>query len=549
MARIAVDITPLLPGGINGGAKPMVVALLQELPRLLANDEFILWTADYNHEELAFLDGPNLKRVCVHHMGAGGNEKQSTGFMWFITRTRALAKRWIPERLKRWLRVTYYRARSSHLSVPFIKQQDIDFLFCPFSSTPIFYDPAVLTLCVIYDLQFLDYPNFFTESERFYRKMHFDQICHTADHIATISEFTRQSVLKNSNLLPEQITTIHIGLVHDYSNASSLSETQQVFERLKLDYQRYLFYPANFWAHKNHKALLEGFWRFREKFPGSDLKIVCTGALDDRRSVFYAEVEKLRLQQYIVTPGFLPDREIGFLYRGARGLIFPSLYEGFGIPLLEAMQAGIPIACSNVTSLPEIGGGAVFYFNPENISEITQAIEELEFNETLRNDLIQEGYKRLQLFGDAQDMAQNYGNLIHTMLKKKKKINLYGLHGMTEDQWFNESAYLAVPTSNNERSLEFSFHIPDWYPGKLVLTLLEANQQIAKYTGERGMVLHQTLELPRHECIIELHFSPVFTPANLGIADDHRHLGAICKSFHVKSSTGILLFDAFTSIK
>ncbi len=549
MARIAVDVTPLLPGGINGGAKPMVVALLQELPGLLTNDEFILWTADYNHEELAFLDGPNLNRVCVHHMGAAEHEKQTIGFKWFIKRVRALAKHWIPERVKRWLRATYYRARSAHLSIPFIKHQNIDLLFCPFSSTPISYDPTVSTLSVIYDLQFLDYPNFFTESERFYRKLHFDQICRTADHIVTISEFTRQSVLKNSNLLPEQITTIHIGLVHDYSKASNPSEIQQVFERLKLDYQRYLFYPANFWAHKNHKALLEGFRRFREKFPKSDLKIVCTGALDDRRSFFYTEVEQLGLQQHIVTPGFLPDREIGFLYRGTRGLIFPSLYEGFGIPLLEAMQAGIPIACSNVTSLPEIGGDAVLYFNPGNISEITQAIEELEFNETLRNDLIREGHKRLQIFGDAKNMAQNYGNLIHTMLKKKKKINLYGLHGVTEDRWFYENAYLIIPTSNKERFLEFSFHIPDWYPGKLVLTLFESNQQIAEYSGGRGMILRQNLELPVHECIIEIRFSPVFTPASLGIADDHRRLGATCEFFHVKSSTGVLLFDALTSIK
>ena len=87
MSKIAVDVTPLLPGGINGGAKPMVVALLQELPRLLNEDEFILWTADYNHDELAFLDKPNLKRVCVHYMGAAGHGKQATGFKGLIKKS------------------------------------------------------------------------------------------------------------------------------------------------------------------------------------------------------------------------------------------------------------------------------------------------------------------------------------------------------------------------------------------------------------------------------------------------------------------------------
>ena len=77
MAKIAVDVTPLLPGGINGGAKPMVIALLQELPQLLNDDEFILLTADYSHDELAFLDRYNLQRVCVHRSNTAGEKNQT----------------------------------------------------------------------------------------------------------------------------------------------------------------------------------------------------------------------------------------------------------------------------------------------------------------------------------------------------------------------------------------------------------------------------------------------------------------------------------------
>ncbi len=544
MSKIAVDVTPLLPGGINGGAKPMVVALLQDLPRLFTGDDFILLTADYSHDELAFLDRPNLKRVCIHHTGAAGFEKQSIGFTWFIKKIQTLAKRWLPERAKRWLRATYSLVRPVRFSTPFIKQQNIDFLLCPFSSTPIYYDPTVPTLSVIYDLQFLDYPDFFSESERFYRRMHFDQICQIADHVVTISEFTRQSVLKNSALVPEQVTTIHIGLIHDYSNGFDFSETQKVFEQLELKPQRYLFYPANFWAHKNHRSLLEGFCLFREKFPESDLKIVCTGALDDRRSVLFVEAENMGLDQHVVTPGFLSDREIGILYQGAKGLIFPSLYEGFGIPLLEAMQAGIPVACSNVTSLPEIGGDSVLYFNPENIHAISQAIETLEFDETLRGELIQKGSKRLQLFGDAERMAQNYGNLIHRMLGEEKKIYAYGLHGLTEDGWFSENAFLAIPNSTTDRFLEFSIHIPDWIPGRLNITLTESKKQVAEYSCDHGKILNETLVLPPHRGIVEIRFSPVYTPASLGIAEDKRALSASCEFFRIKSSDGALLFDA-----
>lgn len=546
MPRIAVDVTPLLPGGINGGAKPMVVALLQELPRLMADDEFILWTADYSHDELAFLDRPNLKRVCIRFSGSGESEKQ-LGVKRFIKNGWDLAKRWLPQDIQYRLRALYYRNRLSPLSsVPNVHQKDqgIDFLFCPFGA-PTYYNPGTPILSIVYDLQFLDYPGFFTEQERFYRQLHFDQVCQRADHVATISEFTRQSVLRNSNLSPEQVTTIHIGFIHDYSIATDPLETQKVLERLGLKPKRYLFYPANFWAHKNHGILLQAFQLFRQKHPESDLKIVLTGALDDRREMLVADAKRMGLDAHVITPGFLPDREIGILYGHAKGLIFPSLYEGFGIPLLEAMQAGIPVACSNVTSLPEIGDEAVLYFNPRDASEVGQSIEALEFNEELRNELIRKGHERLLFFGDARVMAQSYASLIRRIISSKRKIYAYGLHGLTEDRWFQENAYLSFPASSQERFLEFSIQVPTWMPNGQTLTITRAGAQLASYRCDRGGRLAASLALPSSSDMLEMRFSTAYAPAGLGIANDNRPLSALCESLRIKSADDTLLFTPF----
>jgi len=309
--------------------------------------------------------------------------------------------------------------------------------------------------------------------------------------------------------------------------------------------KRYLFYPANFWAHKNHGILLQAFQLFRQKHPESDLKIVLTGALDDRREMLVADAKRMGLDAHVITPGFLPDREIGILYGHAKGLIFPSLYEGFGIPLLEAMQAGIPVACSNVTSLPEIGDEAVLYFNPRDASEVGQSIEALEFNEELRNELIRKGHERLLFFGDARVMAQSYASLIRRIISSKRKIYAYGLHGLTEDRWFQENAYLSFPASSQERFLEFSIQVPTWIPNGQTLTITRAGVQLASYRCDRGGKLAASLALPSSSDMLEMHFSTAYVPAGLGIANDNRPLSALCESLRIKSADDTLLFTPF----
>jgi glycosyltransferase involved in cell wall biosynthesis len=126
--------------------------------------------------------------------------------------------------------------------------------------------------------------------------------------------------------------------------------------------EAYLLYPARPWRHKNHARLFEAFARLRTIRP--ELRLVLTGEGDF--GVLPPGVEAL---------GRISRDELVRLYQGAAALVFPSLYEGFGMPVLEAMACGCPVACSNVTSLPEVAGDAARTFDPRNIDDIAAAIE------------------------------------------------------------------------------------------------------------------------------------------------------------------------------
>src|SRR5205823_759225 len=114
----------------------------------------------------------------------------------------------------------------------------------------------------------------------------------------------------------------------------------------------YMLYPAHSWPHKNHLRLLEAMARLRD-LSGVRVNLVCTGAMDGFFRTINARVRSLHLDNQVTFLGYVSPDELETLYRFARFLVFPSLFEGYGFPLTEALQAGLPIACSNVTSVPE----------------------------------------------------------------------------------------------------------------------------------------------------------------------------------------------------
>ena len=210
--------------------------------------------------------------------------------------------------------------------------------------------PTVLTLL---DVQHLDLPALFPRSERLFRRLAYDRAARKATHVVVISEWVRERVVERLGLDPDRVHAIHLAVDHERFTPDPAVEREP-----------FLYYPARPWPHKNHARLYEAFAQVRETRP--ELRLVLTGAGQDRGG----------LPEGVEALGNLELDERISLYRRASALVFPSLYEGFGLPPIEAMACGCPVAASRAGSLPEVVGDAAALFDPHDPAAIADGILE-----------------------------------------------------------------------------------------------------------------------------------------------------------------------------
>jgi glycosyltransferase involved in cell wall biosynthesis len=208
--------------------------------------------------------------------------------------------------------------------------------------------PAAVSLL---DIQHVFFPEFFSRAELAYRRVVYTWSVRRARVVIAISEHVKQTLVERMAIEAERVEVIHLGLDHE------LFRTDGVGER-----RPFLLYPANAWPHKNHERLFQAFARVRREHPKMRLVLTGTG------------LERLRgIPDGVEVHGRVTREELARLYRTASALVFPSLYEGFGQPPLEAMASGLPVAVSRAGALPEICGDAALYFEPTSVNEITEA--------------------------------------------------------------------------------------------------------------------------------------------------------------------------------
>ena len=247
--------------------------------------------------------------------------------------------------------------------------------------------PSVLTF---HDMQERFFPQFFTPEQCEERFFHYDWSLRMADAVIAISGFTRDTVIKIVGLSPAKIHVVH-------HVADALPQAQGPARMELLPPGRpFMFYPANFWRHKNHPRLLAAMGKVATQ--AGELALVCTGSLLGREAEWDKAVRACGAQGLVMHLGQVTRAEISWLYRNARGLVFPSLFEGFGIPLLEAMQTGCPIACGRNTSQPEVARSSALYFDAERAESIAAAIVRLHRDLALRERLVQAGRERVRAF-------------------------------------------------------------------------------------------------------------------------------------------------------
>jgi glycosyltransferase involved in cell wall biosynthesis len=228
--------------------------------------------------------------------------------------------------------------------------------------------PAAVSLL---DIQHVFFPEFFSRAELAYRRFAYGWSLRRAHTVIAISRHVKETLVERMGVEAERVEVIHLGLDHDLFRPGS--ERREPF----------LLYPANPWPHKNHARLFQAFARLRRRRP--ELRLVLTGT----------GLERLEVPERVEVRGRVPREELASLYRRASALVFPSLYEGFGQPPLEAMASGCPVACSTAGSLPEVCGDAARYFDPTSVDEIVEAVSTVLESP---KGLVERGLERASLF-------------------------------------------------------------------------------------------------------------------------------------------------------
>jgi len=225
-----------------------------------------------------------------------------------------------------------------------------------------------------------------------------------ADRILTVSEASKRDILKFFDVPPERVSVIHNAIDDRFLGPADTARMDLVRQRYQLDHP-FVLYVGNIKPHKNVERLIDAFGRALDAGP-DDLKLIIIGDELSKYPALRHAVHRHRLDKRVRFLGFQPYETLTAFYRLARVFAFPSLYEGFGLPPLEAMACGTPVVTSNVSSLPEVAGGAALLVDPYDTDAIADGIRRAVNDESLRKDLIARGLARAHEFSWAQSVAK-----------------------------------------------------------------------------------------------------------------------------------------------
>jgi glycosyltransferase involved in cell wall biosynthesis len=260
--------------------------------------------------------------------------------------------------------------------------------------------PSVVTM---HDLQHLHRPEFFSPEDIAIREWEYRESCRLADHVICTSEFTRQDVHQRYGVSLDKLTTIWNLPPRLTGSRLEPNVTRRLLESMGITH-RFLFFPAQPWQHKNHAGLLAAIRLIKDELP-RDLKLVLTGQpfpLDHPATPLLLDPE---IAPRVAHLGYRTPLEIVALYAAAEALIFPSLFEGFGMPVIEAMQQGCPVVCGSHTSLPEIAGEAALFVDVSSPTALADGILRITRDEALAKTMTARGTENLRRF-DRRSLAE-----------------------------------------------------------------------------------------------------------------------------------------------
>ncbi len=267
----------------------------------------------------------------------------------------------------------------------------------------------VLTPCrsivTIHDCIHLIFPEYLrNRMAHTYARAMFWTATHRASRILTVSEASKRDILRFFGVADEKVTVIHNAIDDRFYKEPPEEHIVRVRERYQLS-DRFLMYAGNVKPHKNIERLIDAFVLLRRDGL-DDLKLLITGSEISRYATLRRAVHRHNLHKHVRFLGYQSEETLAALYRLADVFVFPSLYEGFGLPPLEAMASGTPVIVSNVSSLPEVVGDAGVLVNPYEPRAIADGIQSVLVDRTLRETLIKRGLVRAQAFSWAKSVKR-----------------------------------------------------------------------------------------------------------------------------------------------
>ncbi len=220
---------------------------------------------------------------------------------------------------------------------------------------------------------------------------------HRSDRVLTVSEASKRDILRYFRVPDKKIDVIYNAIDERFGQAPAPEEIERVRERYQLD-GPFILYAGNIKPHKNLERLIEAFHSLRRGGGFDDVRLLIIGDEISKYATLRRAVHRHKLHKHVRFFGFVPDETLASLYRLASVFVFPSLYEGFGLPPLEAMASGTPVITSNVSSLPEVVGDAALLIDPYEPESIAEAMRRVLTDGSLRDQLRERGFARAREF-------------------------------------------------------------------------------------------------------------------------------------------------------
>ena len=356
--RIGINALYLLPGRV-GGSEIYVRNLVRALPLVSPGDRFVIFV---NRESAGVFEeiSPDVEVVnCAFNAAS-----RPARILW------------------------------EQFVLPFqVRKHAIDILLSAGMTAP-FICPAP-SFVMIYDLQHVNLPQNFTRLQLLFLKTIIYMSARTARGVLTLSEKSKSDIVRHYSIARERVFVTHLASDADSFHTQSAADISAVRKKYKLP-ARFILYIASSLPHKNYPRLLEAFKLVKAKDAG--IKLVLIGARESGHGEISSRIDELGIKDDVVFSGWLPFEDIPLIYAASELFAFPSLHEGFGIPVLEAMASGVPVVCSAISPLTEVAGDAALLVDPLDPASMASGILSVLGDKTLRERLVRRGISRAREF-------------------------------------------------------------------------------------------------------------------------------------------------------